>query len=754
MTYFLLTSEFPPQYGGGISTYCMETTRMLVSHGHKVTIITQSFDISNISKEEQQITFNKSRSTNSESIYTGCNSQQNTSFTIFRFNPNKYFTTSFLGYETNLSYAFAQTVKKIIETEGMPDIIESQEYMGIAYYLLQFKHLQYSIFKDIKIILTLHAPSFLYSEYNKINNYRFPYFWIGEMEKFCIRAADMLISPSKYLVAEIQSRFDISNKTIHILKNPYQVTFNYNYTNFEKNKYVFLGKLTPQKGCLELIEFFKQLWVQKFDYTLIMIGGGDHLYHPEGIDMIDFIKQKYKNEIRKKQLQLIGSIHPKNIKKHIENAHAILIPSVVENLPYTVLESMAEGKIVLASKQGGQTEIIDDGIDGFIFDYNEQNSFFNKLKTLNSLSNEELINLSKNAHNKILNNYSYNVIYEQKIKLLNILLHADITYSEYPFIRPIINAEEIQSVKISKKAKDNIQNTSLLSVVIPYYNMGKYVEETLNSIVNSTHKNIEIILVNDGSTEAQSNDAINELEKKYKLKVINKKNEGLACARNDGAQNATGDFLAFLDPDDTVEPTYYEKAINILSMKDNVFFVGCWANYFGEGKGYWPTFNPEPPYLLVHNVINSSALVYKKEAFLKSGLNDREMIYGMEDYESVIHLVKNKYQGVALPEPLWNYRVRKNSMARAFTTEKQLYLYKIIADKHIDFIRNFSNEIIHIINANGSAISYDNPTLHDHLNGFSFLNSRTKQYIISMLKRKKVLRKLILFIKKTTFAKK
>ncbi|OFX42846.1 MAG: hypothetical protein A2046_03755 [Bacteroidetes bacterium GWA2_30_7] len=478
-----------------------------------------------------------------------------------------------------------------------------------------------------------------------------------------------------------------------------------------------------------------------------MIGGGNHLYHPEGIDMIDFIRKKYKNEIVKNQLQLLGSVKPENIRKYTENAKAVLIPSVVENLPYTVIESMAQGQIVLASIQGGQSEIIDDEVDGFLFDHKKADSFADKLQIINSLSKENEINISKNAYNKIVNNYSYNVIYEQKLKLLNILLDSKNNYTEFPF-------KSVNSLTVEQKTTNlKLQTSKLLSVVIPYFNMGNYVEETIQSILKSTYRNLEIILVNDGTNEQYSIEKISELEKKYKIQVIHKKNEGLALARNDGAKVANGKFLAFLDPDDTIEPSYYEKAINVLLNKNNVHFVGCWAKYFGEGKGYWATFTTEPPYLLAHNMINSSALIYKTEAFLKSGLNDPKMLYGMEDYESVINMVKNGYKGVALPEPLWNYRVRKNSMARAFTIEKQLYLYRTIAEKHHDIFAKFSSEITSIINTNGAGISFDNPTLRYNLKSFKFINIRLSQYIIERFKKLKVLRKPMIFINKTIFAK-
>jgi GT2 family glycosyltransferase len=132
-------------------------------------------------------------------------------------------------------------------------------------------------------------------------------------------------------------------------------------------------------------------------------------------------------------------------------------------------------------------------------------------------------------------------------------------------------------------------------------------------------------------------------------RIIDQPNLGLSAARNRRSMEAKGEYLAFLDADDKVAPNYYEKAIDILGQKSNVHFVGCWVQYFGDSKGKWPSFTPEPPFILYHNMINSSSLVYKKESFLNHGLNDTRFLYGMEDYDSVINLIKNGCYGVVIP---------------------------------------------------------------------------------------------------------
>ena len=99
----------------------------------------------------------------------------------------------------------------------------------------------------------------------------------------------------------------------------------------------------------------------------------------------------------------------------------------------------------------------------------------------------------------------------------------------------------------------------LISIIIPIYNNEKFISRCLDSIINQTYKKIEIIIVNDGSTD-KSLDVISKYEKKdNRIKVINKKNEGVSIARNIGIESSKGDYITFVDADDWLELDAIEK---------------------------------------------------------------------------------------------------------------------------------------------------------------------------------------------------
>jgi glycosyltransferase involved in cell wall biosynthesis len=122
-----------------------------------------------------------------------------------------------------------------------------------------------------------------------------------------------------------------------------------------------------------------------------------------------------------------------------------------------------------------------------------------------------------------------------------------------------------------------------ISIIIPVYNVEKYLSTCLDSVINQTYQNLEIILVNDGSTDScpQICDTYSAID--HRIKVIHKKNGGLSDARNAGYQEVTGDYLAFVDSDDKVALDLYQNLIEA-SILYNADIVECGFLKFQDEK--------------------------------------------------------------------------------------------------------------------------------------------------------------------------
>jgi glycosyltransferase involved in cell wall biosynthesis len=219
-----------------------------------------------------------------------------------------------------------------------------------------------------------------------------------------------------------------------------------------------------------------------------------------------------------------------------------------------------------------------------------------------------------------------------------------------------------------------------ISVVIPCYNDGEYLAEAVESVLNQTYQEFEIIIVDDGSTDESSLAQLNGLEHS-KIQVLHTRHGGLANARNTAINAARGTYILPLDADDRVAETYLEQAVSVFDSSENVGIVYSKAELFGEQCGLWNL----PPYhfpeILLGNVIFSSAFFRKRDWAAVNGYNPN-MIYGWEDYDFWLSIIELGREVVRIPETLFFYRKRPNSMIRTMNREQMLYSYAQLFNNH------------------------------------------------------------------------
>lgn len=219
-----------------------------------------------------------------------------------------------------------------------------------------------------------------------------------------------------------------------------------------------------------------------------------------------------------------------------------------------------------------------------------------------------------------------------------------------------------------------------VSVVIPCYNLGQYLNEAIHSVLNQTFRDFEIIVVNDGSTDIETIKVLNSITNPL-IKIIHTNNQGLANARNNGISQAIGKFILPLDADDKIANTYLEKAVNILEESPEIGIVYCQAKILNGEISSWDLPEYQLPRILLDNLIFCSAFFLREDWELVGGYKP-SMKYGWEDYEfwlSIIDLGKRVYR---LPEFLFYYRKRSDSMANEMSREQVFYSYKEIVRNH------------------------------------------------------------------------
>lgn len=258
-----------------------------------------------------------------------------------------------------------------------------------------------------------------------------------------------------------------------------------------------------------------------------------------------------------------------------------------------------------------------------------------------------------------------------------------------------------------------------LSVIIPVFNSDKYLNECLESVFKQSYKNMEVIIINDGSTD-ESEIIIKKYQKKYKdkIKYISIANHGQAYARNLGLKEAIGDIITFLDSDDYINPFMYEKMISTME-KEQTDLVICdilTEEEFTKNKKNinCTTFD---------NIFNSYCSMCNK-IFKKEILENINFIEGIwyEDYNFYINVCLKNPKYSVCKEPLYIYRLREESTMHNNNSLKNLDIITATED---------------IINKNCSKKVADtliiNHILIDAINRLYYQKSKDKKIVIKKL---------------------
>jgi len=204
--------------------------------------------------------------------------------------------------------------------------------------------------------------------------------------------------------------------------------------------------------------------------------------------------------------------------------------------------------------------------------------------------------------------------------------------------------------------------TPRISVLMPCFNHGAFIGEAIESVLTQTFQDFEIIVVDDGSTEPLTETALSTL-RAPRTTVVKTANHGLPAARNHAARHAAGALFCALDADDKLAPTWFERAVKVLDEQPGLSFVSHWLETFGDEHWTWKPERCGLPALLARNTVNGAAVV-RREAFEAVGGYDESMRDGCEDWDFWLRLVERGFEGAIVPEVLFYYRRRSDSMSR------------------------------------------------------------------------------------------
>jgi len=403
------------------------------------------------------------------------------------------------------------------------------------------------------------------------------------------------------------------------------------YPKDEPVRILFVGRLVEKKGADVLIRAFQGVRKAFPQTRLCIVGDGEK-------------KKKLKRLVKRLKLdpyvEFTGALPHQGIVKELRRSHLFCLPSRKdssgnrEGIPNAIKEAMACGLPVISTYHSGIPELVDDGVNGYLVPENDVRALERKLIDL--LHHPESWGpLGWNARMKVERDFN------QKTQIAKL---------EKLFDHVIAQHDALERKR---------QERPMFSVVIPTYNRAKYLRRAIQSVLNQTCTDYEIIVVDDGSTDRTRSVAASFGPQ---IRYIYQKNRGPSEARNTGIRAARGTYIAFLDSDDRFLPNKLQKNKEFLESHPDCKFLYSWYyNVRGRRKridrsgGRIRDLDQFRYHLYKRSfTVRTSTVVIHRSCFEEVGGFNRKYRYS-QDWDMWLRLA-SKYMGYCQPAALVLYR--------------------------------------------------------------------------------------------------
>ena len=630
MNIVYVSREYGLITGGGIGTYITNVCRAMLERGHNVFLLTDCVNEQNCHKLPEGLVVVPTLQM-PEKERGGC----------FSFN-HEY------------SHRVYKTLLDLCERESI-DVIEFAEYCGEGFVSIRSKRLL-NTFADQLLVVKCHTPlSFL----ETINEDKVFHAWVVcdmEMEDYCIRNADKVTSPSQSLADYFAKR--VGREDIAICPYPLYLDFSGEPTpmrNRNLKMIRFFGSVQVRKGVDVFIEAALQILERDPEYRFELVGKerNAHFFNRTYSEvLLDMIPECHRDKIT-----FNGEVPYEKVPELLDESAVIVLPSRWENWANACLESMSKGCIVLASSSGGMAEMIQSGENGFVIDPRDPEALAAQIL--------ELANGSLD---------------------LQLISDAAIQRAK-KLTEPVETALRIEAnyAKTASKKSGSLSDVTeprqpLVSVIIPYYNQCNTIQETIESVRASDYANVEIVVVNDGSTSPTARKVFDALEGVVK---VDKPNGGLSSARNEGIRRCGGNYFLPLDSDDLIHPQYISKAVAALELNSEIGYLTCYTrNFEALDTPYYPV-GYVAKLMPFMNTSGKCTNMYRRSVFDQVGGYD-ECMNSYEDWDFLISLEAAGIEGDVLPEELFYYRRNYASMVFSVANPIRANLIQYMMEKHRD----------------------------------------------------------------------
>lgn len=521
------------------------------------------------------------------------------------------------------------------------DIAILPEWGGFGFYSLAAKK-QGLAYANLRFVINTHSPEAWAMEGNRWLPSRLDDLDRDFMERECVRLADAVVSPSQYMLDWMRShQWKISEKLSLVIPNLMAVADVPGGLGLEQGalkRTVFFGRLEIRKGLKLFCDAIDRL-PEEFRKGLgELIFLGKAIYRDD-FDSDVFIQQR--SRAWGIPVKIISHLNRDQALEFLRMPETLAVmPSLVENSPYTVLECLRNGVVFLASKVGGIPEMI-----------------------------------AEEDHARHLFAPNPNALADQlSLVIQNGLQPAQSAWCESEARDQwlVFLSELGESIKDEPSAPE-LNRKPLVSVCLVHYNRPHLLTQALNSLRNQYYPNMEVVLVDDGSPSVDAKAYLDDLSlefEKRNWKIIRQKNSYLGAARNTAAEHACGEYLLFMDDDNVALPEMVETFVHAALNSRADVLTAVMMPFSGNlppksPERLWVTLGGALGVGVYRNGFGDANALWRKEAFDQLGGYSTDYGVGHEDWELFADAVLSGLYIMLVPKPLYWYRVNPTGMLRA-----------------------------------------------------------------------------------------
>jgi glycosyltransferase involved in cell wall biosynthesis len=533
-----------------------------------------------------------------------------------------------------------------------PDYAEFADYRGQALVPLQARAAGHPSLQGTTVAVRLRGSAELI-ELHDGGWPRPPQRMVFDLEREALRLADRVVHPGDDALALYRSgmpgaRLDPATR-IRVPFDPGSEPELRPAAPGEPLRVLFAGRLERVKGVLALLEACLEAADPGWQLTIV---GGDTQTAPMAQSVRATLELMAGADPR---VEILDPIPYEELQERYRENDLLAVPSLSDCWPDVALEAMRAGLPVLASPVGGLREIVADGVSGWHTEGSGREPLRRALERLLADRAEvERVRTSGAPRGRF-----------QELTDENEILSA---------YRNLLSAPEPPkphqpALKAGSRGLGD-SGEPLVTGVVTYFGEREAVREAVDSLLAQTHRNLEVIVVNDGSFEAEDR-ILFELAELDRVRVLHKPNSGEGDARNLAIRDADGEYLAFLDADNTLEPGFVARAVAMIEADPEVAYVTSWLRFFGDDEeararvgagGYAPLGNAVRSDDAINSDGDAIALMPRR-LFASEGYAYEEEGVLMADWELYRRLREDGRFGAIIPALEANYRMRPGSVS-------------------------------------------------------------------------------------------